>query len=305
MSIFKEYDIRGIYGTELTDALAYDIGRAVATFLACKRVAVGRDVRPHSEPLFRELALGLTEAGCDVLDLGWCSTPESYFGNATLGCDAGVMITASHNAKEYNGFKLSRAHAMPISGATGIKEIGALCETKAFSPKAATPGKIIACDIAAAYRTHVQKLAKLARPLHIAADFANGMGISEARAFAGLPITMDTLYGEFDGSFPNHEGNPLHHETLRDLQAMMRQKRYDFGVAFDGDADRAGFLDEHGEIIPMDMATALMAQEILATHPGGTVFYDLRSSWAVKEAIAAAGGTPMMSRVGHAFIKQQ
>jgi len=247
----------------------------------------------------------VVEAVWDALVVGECSTPESYFANASLGGDLGIMITASHNPKEYNGFKLSRAKAVPISGATGIKEIGAICEAGAFSAKAQAPGTMRVADVSGAYRAHVQRLARLARPVRLAVDFANGMGIAEARALSGLPIAIDGLYDTFDGTFPNHEGNPLHVETLKDLQAKVRAGAYDFGVAFDGDADRAGFVDEKGDIVPMDLATALMARELLSLHPGEAVFYDLRSSWAVKEAIAAAGGRPMMSRVGHAFIKQQ
>ncbi len=303
-SIFKEYDIRGIYGTELTEALAESIGRAFVTLLDCRRVAVGRDVRPHSQPLFEALARGLTGQGADVLDLGLCSTPESYFGNGSLGADAGIMITASHNPAEYNGFKLSRAEAVPISGSTGIKDLERIVQSGEFAPLPDRPGTVEAVSVAKAYRLHVQQTADIRRPLRIAADMANGMGIFEARALEGLPLHIDALYDEPDGSFPNHEGNPLHHETLADLQARMRTGSYDFGVAFDGDADRAGFLDEQGGIIPMDLATALIAEDILA-HEKGVVFYDLRSSWAVRETIEAAGGTPMMSRVGHAFIKQQ
>lgn len=304
-SVFKEYDIRGIYGTELTDALAYDLGRAFVTLLGCRRVAVGRDIRPHSEPLFRELTRGLTELGADVLDLGLCSTPESYFGNGSLGADAGIMITASHNPKEYNGFKLSRAKAVPISGSTGIKDLERIVAERGFAPASARRGTVTQADVVDAYRRHVQQTADIRRPLRLAVDMANAMGIFEARALQGLPLAIDALYDAPDGSFPNHEGNPLHHETLADLQAKMRVGGYDFGVAFDGDADRAGFLDEKGEIIPMDLATALMAQDALAHAKGGVVFYDLRSSWAVKETIEAAGGKAMMSRVGHAFIKQQ
>jgi len=304
-SVFKEYDIRGIYGTELTDAMAYNIGRAFVTLTGCKRVAVGRDVRLHSEPLFHELARGIMDLGADVVDIGVCSTPESYFGNAFLNCDGSIMITASHNTKEYNGFKLCRANAVPISGATGLKDIEQICLAHSFLHTAAKRGTLSSADISEAYRAHVQATAHISRPLKIAVDFANGVGISEARALRGLPLVMDTLYDTFDGTFPNHEGNPLHVETLRDLQAKITSGAYDFGVAFDGDADRAGFIDEKGGIIPMDLATALMAQDILATHQGATVFYDLRSSWAVKETVLAAGGKPMMSRVGHSFIKQQ
>ena len=301
--IFKAYDIRGIYGKDLTDEVAYRIGRAYATFTGCKKVVVARDIRPHSEPLFAALAQGLTEQGADVIDLGHGSTPMSYFANGKLGADGSVMITASHNTAEWNGFKLCRAQAVPISGATGILDIERIANAGAFAPKASAAGKVSAYDILPEYARHVAQFAHLKRPVHVAIDFANGMGIWEAKTLQGL-ITWDGLFETPDGTFPNHEANPLHTATLRDLQAKVRAGRYAFGVAYDGDADRAGFIDERGEIIPMDLITALVAQDVLATRKGA-IFYDLRSSWVVKEVIEAAGGTPMMSRVGHAFIKQQ
>jgi len=301
--IFKAYDIRGIYGKDLTEEVAYRIGRAFVTFVGCKKVVVARDIRPHSEPLFAALAKGITEQGADVTDIGHASTPMSYFANGTLGADASVMITASHNPAEWNGFKLCRAQAVPISGATGILDIERIVTEGTFAPKAAEPGKISAYDILPQYVKHVAQFAHLKRPVHVAIDFANGMGIWEVQTLKGI-ITWDGLFETPDGRFPNHEANPLHHATLKDLQEKVRKGRYAFGVAYDGDADRAGFVDEKGEIIPMDLITALVAQDVLATRRG-VIFYDLRSSWVVKEVIAAAGGTPMMSRVGHAFIKQQ
>jgi len=301
--IFKAYDIRGIYGKDLTEEVAYRIGRAFVTFVGCKKVVVARDIRPHSEPLFAALAKGITEQGADVIDIGHASTPMSYFANGTLGADASVMITASHNPAEWNGFKLCRAQAVPISGATGILDIERIVTEGTFAPKAAEPGKISAYDILPQYVKHVAQFAHLKRPVHVAIDFANGMGIWEVQTLKGI-ITWDGLFETPDGRFPNHEANPLHHATLKDLQEKVRKGRYAFGVAYDGDADRAGFVDEKGEIIPMDLITALVAQDVLATRRG-VIFYDLRSSWVVKEVIAAAGGTPMMSRVGHAFIKQQ
>ena len=303
--VFKEYDIRGLYGSEITEALATDIGRAFATLTGCRKVVVGRDMRTHSEPLFRALAAGLNAQGADVLDAGVCSTPMSYFANGSLGADASIMITASHNPKEYNGFKLCRAQAVPISGSTGIKDIERIIREEAFAPKAAVPGTITPVDVSAAYGEHVRKSAKLGRRLRVALDLANAAGIYEARAFEGLDLEIVPLYGEPDGTFPNHEGNPLKHETLRDLQALVRQGGFDFGAAFDGDADRCGFVDETGEIIPMDLITAVIARDILKREGPSTIFYDLRSSWAVKEEIEANGGKAMMSRVGHAFIKQQ
>ncbi|MBP5226357.1 MAG: phosphomannomutase/phosphoglucomutase [Kiritimatiellae bacterium] len=302
--IFKAYDIRGIYGKDLTETVAYKIGRAFVTFTGCRKVVVARDIRPHSEPLFQALAKGMMEQGADVIDIGHTSTPMSYFANGTLGADGSVMITASHNPAEWNGFKLCRAQAVPISGATGIADIERMVNEEAFAPLPDRPGTMSQTDILPQYREHIRPFAHLARPLKIAIDFANGMGIAEAKTMEGV-LAWDGLYDTFDGSFPNHEANPLHTETMKDLQDLVRKGDYAFGVAYDGDADRAGFVDEKGEIIAMDLITALVAQDVLASHPGGVIFYDLRSSKVVKEVIEAAGGVPMMSRVGHSFIKQQ
>lgn len=301
--IFKAYDIRGIYGKTLTEAMATDIGRAFVTFLGCRKVVVGRDMRPHSPGLLKALCDGLTSRGANVIDVGVCSTPMSYYANGSLGADASIMITASHNPGEWNGFKLCRAQGIPISGDTGIKDIERIVMTRAFAPEAARPGQVSIHDIAPAYSAHVRAVADLKRPVRVAVDFANAMGIEEARCLEGL-LTMTRLFDTLDGSFPNHEANPLMVETLEPLQHTIREGGYDFGVAFDGDADRAGFVDETGAVIPMDMITALIAKSILQKEKG-VIFYDLRSSWAVKEVILESGGTPMMSRVGHAFIKQQ
>ena len=307
MGIFKAYDIRGIYGQDLTDDIFYKIARAYATFAGVRKVVVARDCRTHSEPLFAAFAKGLTDAGADVIDVGRASTPMSYFANAALKADGSVMITASHNTKEWNGCKLCRANAVPISGATGIKDIERMVETGDLGAAAAVKGTVTQTDVSAQYAAHVRAFAHLARPVHVAMDFANGMGIAESAAFAGTDLTYDSLYGEYDGDFPNHDANPLHTETLKDLQALIRANpgKYAFGVAFDGDADRAGFLDEKGDIIPMDFMTALIAQDLLQSAPGAACFYDLRSSKVAAEVIAAAGGRPMMSRVGHSFIKAQ
>ena len=301
--IFKAYDIRGIYGRTLTEELATDIGRAFATFLKCRKVVVGRDMRPHSVGLFSALCRGLIAQGVDVVDIGLCSTPMSYYANGTLGADGSIMITASHNPGEWNGFKLCREQAIPISGDTGIMEIERIVAAKAFAPPPQRKGIVSTHDVVAEYVAHVRKVADLKRPVRIAVDFANAMGIYEARCLEGV-LEMTRLFDHLDGSFPNHEANPLHLETLDTLRKTVRSGAYDFGVAFDGDADRAGFVDEKGEIVPMDIITALIAQSILEKEKG-PIFYDLRSSWAVKEVIREHGGTPMMSRVGHAFIKQQ
>ena len=301
--IFKAYDIRGVYGTDLTDEVAYKIGRAFVTFTGCRNVAVGRDIRPHSEPLFAAFAKGAMEQGADVIDLGHVSTPISYFANGTLKTDASVMITASHNPAPWNGFKLCRADAVPISGATGIQDIERIVREESFAPKASVPGRMSSFDPVPGYVAHIRPFAHLGRPVKIAVDFANGMGIWEAKSLEGI-LQWDALYGTPDGTFPNHEANPLHTATLAELQELVRRGSYDFGVAFDGDADRVGFVDEKGEIITMDLTTALIAQDVLSQRKGA-IFYDLRSSKVVKEVIEANGGKAMMSRVGHAFIKQQ
>jgi len=301
--IFKAYDIRGIYGDTLTGEIVYGIGRALATFLGCRTAVVGRDMRPHSGELFEAMSGGLAVQGCDVVDLGLCSTPMLYFGTGKLGAEAGVMITASHNPGEWNGLKLTRADAVPISGATGIRDIERIFNEGTFDAAAAAPGALTRHDILPDYITHVAEGARLERPVRIAADMANAMGVVESKALQAS-LSIDSLYDELDGTFPNHEANPLNHRTLAALRDKVREGQYDFGVAFDGDADRAGFVDENGEIIAMDVITALIAQDILR-HEKGVIYYDLRSSWAVKEIIEENGGTPMMSRVGHAFIKQQ
>lgn len=300
--IFKAYDIRGIYGKDLTDDTAYKIGRAFVSFLGCKKVVVGNDMRPHSTNILEALTKGITDQGADAVTLGLCSTPMSYFANGMLEADASIMITASHNPAEWNGFKLCRAQAVPISGETGIADIERLVQTASFTPSS-TKGSISSFDIAEAYAKHVTKQAELKRPVRIAADFANAMGVYEAEALKKI-MQVTPIFENLDGSFPNHEANPLKLETFKALCEKVRSGQYDFGVAFDGDADRAGFVDETGEIIPMDMITALIAKSMLQ-HEKGVVLYDLRSSWTVREVIEENGGTPLMCRVGHAFIKQQ
>ena len=310
MSIFKAYDIRGIYGKDVAEGDFYKIARAYAQFAGVKggKVVVARDCRKSSDSLFQAFAKGLVDEGVDVLDIGMASTPMSYFANGSLKADGSVMITASHNTKEWNGCKLCKANAVPISGATGIKDIEKLVAAMTGEEPPTGVGTVTKVDVSAEYGAHVREFAHLARPVHVAMDFGNGMGIAEAVAFAGQDkLTHDDLFGTYDGDFPNHPANPLERETLADLQKMIRDNpgKYAFGVAYDGDADRAGFVDEKGEIIPMDFITALVAQDLLKSAPGAACFYDLRSTKMAEETIAAAGGKPMMSRVGHSFIKEQ
>lgn len=301
--IFKAYDIRGIYGEELTTGLAEKIGKAFATFLNPDTVVVGRDMREHSEPLFEALAKGLTTQGVDVIDIGVCSTPMCYFATGKLRASGSIMITASHNPGEYNGFKLCRENAIPISGDTGIKDIQRIVESGCFSKAPDRRGSVSKHDPMPEYKKLVADYADLKQPPKVVADMANAMGVIEARTLEQL-LQMDKLFDELDGAFPNHEANPLKLETLQPLQKKVKEGGYAFGIAFDGDADRAGFVDENGEIVPMDLVTALIAQDLLEKKKG-IVLYDLRSSWSVKEAIAEKGGIPRMCRVGHAFIKRQ
>ena len=300
--IFKAYDIRGIYPEQLNETIAEKIGRAFVTFTGAKKVVVGRDMRPHSEPLFQALTKGITEQGADVVDLGLCSTPMSYHANGKLGADGGIMITASHNPGEWNGFKLCRAQAVPISGVTGIADIEALVAADKWE----TPekvGTVTQYDIAAEYAKFLRSFVKFDKKPKVVVDYANAMGIYEIKGIEDL-FEIIPMYKELDGTFPNHEANPLHLETLDAIRAKVVEVGADFGAAFDGDADRCGFIDNEGNIIPMDLFTALIAQDTLEDVPAGTpILYDLRSSWAVKESIAEHGGKPVMSRVGHAFIK--
>ena len=283
--IFKAYDIRGVYPADINADIAEAIGRAYIEFTGAKKVVVGRDMRPHSQPLFEGLSRGMLAQGADVIDLGLCSTPMSYFANGTLKADGSVMITASHNPGEWNGFKLCRANAVPISGATGIMDIQKIAEAKSWK-KCDRPGKLSSYDIAPEYGKFLRSFAKMDRKLKVVVDYANAMGLYE---IAGITDLFDIV--------------PLY-DTLDAIRAKVKEVGADFGAAFDGDADRCGFIDDRGEIIPMDLFTALIAQDILSNGPA-TILYDLRSSRAVPECIRENGGKAIQSRVGHAFIKAQ
>ena len=300
--IFKAYDIRGVYPVDINGEIAEKIGRAYIEFTGAKKVVVGRDMRPHSQELFDGLARGMTAQGADVIDLGLSSTPQSYFANGTLKADGSVMITASHNPGEWNGFKLCKAQAVPISGATGIMDIKRIAQSGAWK-KDCVPGKISTYDIKPEYAAFLRSFSKLDRKLKVVVDYANAMGLYEIAGVTDL-FEIIPMYDELDGTFPNHAANPLETETLDAIREKVRETGADFGAAFDGDADRCGFIDNNGDIIPMDLFTALIAQDILSAGPA-TILYDLRSSRAVPECIEANGGKAIRCRVGHAFIKNQ
>jgi len=306
MSIFKAYDIRGVVPDELTARNAYQIGRAAARFFGAGPIAIGRDARLSSPELREALVRGLREEGLDVLDTGLVATPMLYFAVEHLAAAGGIMLTASHNPAQYNGFKICRAHAIPVGEASGLREIEAQCSVVLTAAPAAKLGALRSVDVSAAYVLHVLGVAPEAAPLHAVVDCGNGMAAMGLEPLLErLPLRVERLYFEPDGRFPNHPADPLKRENLADLCAAVCSSGADFGVAFDGDADRAVFVDERGEAVPGDLMTALLARTQLRRFGGGKVLYDLRSSWAVPEEIAAAGGESEMCRVGHSFVKAQ
>jgi phosphomannomutase len=306
MSIFKAYDVRGVVPEQLCADDAHRVGRAVARHLGARRLVVGRDARQSSPELVAELRRGIREEGAEVLDIGLVATPMLYFAVEALAADGGVMVTASHNPAQYNGFKICREHAIPVGEASGLREIEKLAAGVASEPPAKRLGERSEADITARYVEHVLAVGESRPALLVAIDCGNGMaGVALEALLARLPLRVERLYFEPDCTFPNHPADPLHVENLADLQAAVRRSGAAFGVAFDGDADRAIFVDERGEPVPSDLVTGLLARSQLRRAPGSRVLYDLRSSWATAEEIRAAGGVPEMCRVGHSFVKAQ
>jgi len=307
LKIFKAYDIRGIYPADINEDVVYKIGRAIVQYLGAKKIAVGRDIRESSLALFGALAKGITEQGADVYDIGLASTPMVYFASGKLDIDGAISLTASHNPAEWNGMKICRAEAVPIGENSGLFEIRDLVMAGNF-PEAGKKGKIIPKEeIKNDYIDYFSSFANLGdKKFKVVIDFANAMGILDLDIYKKFPdnIELVTLYDNFDGKFPNHEANPLKTETLKDLQEKVRENNADLGIAYDGDADRVGFIDENGEIIPMDLITALIAKMILEKNPGAKIFYDLRSSKSVREFIEENGGVALECPVGHANIKK-
>ena len=305
--IFKAYDIRGIYGKELTGADAYKIGLAIASVFGKEPISAGHDMRESHKDLFPQLLEGLTDGGVDVYDVGLIETPMFNFAAIHLESNGCVMVTASHNPAQYNGFKFCKRNAIPVSYDTGIAEIERIVKNEAIeSLKAKKKGTVTKHDIKDAYVKHVQSFARELSPLKIVADAGNGMaGMTVPLVTGNLPLEIVPLYFELDGRFPHHEANPLKPENLVDLQKKVLEEKADFGVAFDGDADRAMFVDEKGNAVSADLTGCLIAMEFLKNNPGETILYDLRSSKILPEIIKAHGGNPKMCRVGHAFIKRQ
>ncbi len=306
--IFKAYDVRGVFPAEVNEDVAEKIGLAFQHVLDAddrarsNTVVVSRDMREHSPALQAALVEGLTAAGLDVFDIGLATTPMNYFAVGHTRAAGGIQVTASHNPSRYNGFKFSRHEARPVSGDHGI----ALMERKVAEgdlPRARRPGAVGRGEVFEEYRRHVLAAVVSGRRLKVAVDAANGMATIYRPILESTGIDLVPLYFELDGRFPNHEANPLREENLRDLEAAVRAEGADLGVAFDGDADRAAFVDERGRPIGSDLATALVAGELLKRAPGSHVLYDLRSSRAVAEFIREKGGVPVRERVGHSFMK--
>ena len=304
--IFKAYDIRGLSPSELNPPLAHRIGMAFVDYLQAKNIAIGRDMRDTSPDLANAFIAGARSRGANVVDIGMVSTDMLYFAVASRSLDGGAMLTASHNPKQYNGIKLVRQGAIALSGDAGIKEVreGALGAEPA--PFAGTPGGLTHEDVSEAFVAHCLSFidTKAMTPLKIVLDAGNGMGGPAAeRVFARLPFARTDLYFTPDGNFPNHPADPLVEENRRDIIAAVKAQGADLGIAWDGDADRCFFIDDTGEFIPGDFVTALLGTMFSEREKGATIVYDVRASRAVADMVKAAGGKPVMHRVGHAFMR--
>ncbi|GAA1501420.1 phosphomannomutase/phosphoglucomutase [Streptomyces synnematoformans] len=309
-TIVKAYDVRGVFPEQLDEPLVELFGAAFTETTGAGRIVVGHDMRPSSPALAAAFARGAVARGADAVLIGLCSTDQLYFASGHLGLP-GAMFTASHNPARYNGIKMCRAGAAPVGQDTGLAEIRARVERwRAEGPPApvAGPGTVTETDLLDAYAAHLRSLVDLGavRPLKVVVDAGNGMaGHTVPSVFEGLPVDVVPLYFELDGTFPNHEANPLDPKNITDLQAEVRKAGADAGLAFDGDADRCFVVDEKGDPVPPSAITALVAARELARTGGGTVIHNLITSWSVPEVVRENGGTPVRTRVGHSFIKEE
>jgi phosphomannomutase len=302
--IFKAYDVRGVVPDELDEDVAGAIGAAFVRLTGAKTIVTLHDMRTSSPPLAEALGRGAAAQGADVIHGGLGSTDMVYYASGSLDMP-GAMITASHNPARYNGIKLCKAGAKPVGIETGLAEIKAMVEAGVPGYDGA-PGSVTSRDLLPGYAEYLKKLVDISgiRPLKVVVDAGNGMaGHTVPRVFEGLPITLVPLYFELDGTFPNHEANPIDPANLRDLQKAVRDNKADIGLAFDGDADRCFVVDERGEIVSPSVLAALIATRELAREPGATIIHNLITSRAVPELISEHGGTPVRTRVGHSFIK--
>ena len=311
-SIFRAYDIRGVYPKDINNEVAYKIGRSFVGFLSEKdnklEIVVGRDNRLSSPEISKALIRGITSQGANVTDIGLATTPMLYFAAAHYGFDAGIEVSASHNPKEYNGFKLVEKGSSPIGEQTGLKEIKKIVLSLDGGSIKKNKGKTAKKEILKDYAEFVLKDldANKIKPLKIIIDTANAVsGILIKEIFEKTPLKICHIFSDLDGNFPNHPADPLKKENLIDLQKEIKKQKADLGVAFDGDGDRIVFVAENGEIISGDLILALISDIILKDKKGEKILYDLRSSNIVKETVEKSGGVALMSRVGHSFIKER
>src|SRR6266699_3542485 len=307
-AIFKAYDVRGVYPQEVNEDIARAIGRAFVSYLNADRIAVGRDMRLSSPSLAAAFIDGATRQGADVVDYGMIATDMLYFAVARDRHDGGVEITASHNPKQYNGMKMVRQEAVPLSGDEGISDIRDMIAAGRVATPAARRGAATTKATLAEYVDHVMSFIDpaIVRPFNVVLDAGSGMGgLVAPRLFDRLPCRTTRLCFEIDGRFPNHEANPLIPENRRDIVERVVAEKADVGIAWDGDADRCFFIDGTGEFVSGDFITALLAEAFLLKHPGSGIIYDLRASYAIKDIVGRYNGTAMMNRVGHAFFKRR
>ncbi len=302
LSAFKAYDIRGNYPDQINEQLAYLVGRAVARYFVAKTIVVGRDMRHSSPSLSSELIHGLTDSGVDVVDIGLCTTPMLNFAVAKYHYDGGIMISASHNPGGDNAFKIIDKNVVQLDESSGLGDLKKLVESGYDAPSV-NPGTSKPADILSDYIDHLTSLIGQIKPLQVVVDYGNGVGaISASPVFKRLGLQCEELFAEPDGNFPNHPANPHDKANFDSLIKTVLESSADLGIFFDGDADRANFVDDLGRIVPIDLLTVLLARAELCKKPGN-VYYDLRFSKAVPTFIKAAGGNPVMMRVGNPFYK--
>ena len=303
--VFKAYDVRGVVPDDLDADLARSIGAAFADWTGLPSILLGRDSRLSSPELAQAISDGARSRGADIVDLGLASTDLVYFASGSLDLPA-IMITASHNPKEYNGLKFCLPGARPVGEDSGLRDIRALVEG-GDDGSGPTVGRLEHRDLLDAYVEHVLSFVDVQsmRPLTVAVDTANGMGgLVVPAVMARLPVTLHHLYAELDGTFPNHPADPIDPENQRELKVTVLDRRADVGLAFDGDADRVFLVDERAEDVSGSLMTALVARAMLRQEPGAKIVHNLICSWIVPETIRAEGGVPIRTRVGHSFIKQ-
>lgn len=304
-SIFKAYDIRGVYPDQLDEDIAYQVGRAFVEFLNAKRIAVARDMRLSSPSLAEAFIDGALEQGADVVDFGMLGTDMLYYAVARDGLDGGAQITASHNPKQYNGMKLVRSQALPLSGDAGISDIRNMVLEQRI-PRAVTRGKRTESHLLDDYLDHILSFidTSFIKPFNLVLDAGSGMaGLVAPKLFERLPCQISPLCFEIDGNFPNHQANPLLEENRRHVVDRVIENQSDGAIAWDGDADRCFFIDGQGNFVAGDFITALLAEAFLRKEAGAKIVYDVRASHAVKDVVTKCGGTALMNRVGHAFFK--